>query len=215
MHRSTKNSIFVGLALVLALGAALFHLFSIPVASPEEMAELLRSVGLWGPFVVIALMIVHSFIPFPAELLAICVGAVFGTVLGSVLIWVGAMFGALTAFSLSRWLGRAVVQKWISDDQAKSFDRWADDHGALALLISRFIPVIAFNLINYAAGLTRVPIWTFIWTTALGILPVTILSTYLGSQMRTLEWPLLLELCAASIMVVLLLHGLAKWRGLI
>ncbi len=48
------------------------------------------------------MMIVHSFIPFPAELLAVCAGAVFGTVMGSALIWTGAMVGALLAFFLAR-----------------------------------------------------------------------------------------------------------------
>ena len=75
--------------------------------------------GIWAPVVVIGLMIVHGFVPFPAELLAVCVGAIFGTLMGATLIWVGAM--------------------------------------------------IAFNPINYAAGLTRVPVWTFIWTTGLAL----------------------------------------------
>ncbi len=213
MLLSARNSILLVLALMFVFSAAMFHFLNIPVTTPENMANFLRSFGLWGPLVVIALMIVHSFIPFPAELLAVCAGAVFGTIWGSAMIWVGAMFGALTAFALSRWLGRAVVQNWISDDHAKLFDRWTDDHGALALLVSRFIPVIAFNLINYAAGLTRVRLWTFVWTTALGILPVTILSTYLGSRMKTLEWPSLLAMSAACIALVLMLHVVAKRRG--
>lgn len=212
MHLSVRNSTLLVLALVFALGAALLHQYGIPLASPKDMADFLRSFGLWGPFVVIALMIAHSFVPFPAELLAICAGAVFGAIWGSVLIWVGAMFGALTAFALSRWLGQAIVRNWVSDDHAKSFDRWTDNHGALTLLVSRFIPVIAFNLINYAAGLTQVRTWTFIWTTALGILPVTVLSTYLGSRMRDLDWTLLLVVSAASIVIVLLFHTIAKRR---
>ena len=42
-------------------------------------------------------MVLHSFIPFPAEFLAIANGMVFGPVLGTVITWSGAMAGALLA----------------------------------------------------------------------------------------------------------------------
>ena len=61
------------------------------------------------------------------------------------------------------------------------------------MLAARFVPVIAFNLINYAAGLTAISWWTFIWTTGLGILPLTVLMVTMGDQMHYLtsgEWAL-------------------------
>ena len=70
------------------------------------------------------------------------------------------------------------------------------------MLVSRFIPVIAFNLINYAAGLTRVSWWTFIWTTSIGILPLTILMAYLGARMMELSWPYLLASSAGGIVAI-------------
>lgn len=212
MHSHKRTAMLLGLAAVLAAGAALFHVFDVAVLDPEEMAVWLRTIGFWGPLAVIALMILHSFVPFPAEILAVCAGAVFGTLWGSVLIWVGAMFGALVAFALSRWLGQSVIQNWISKDQAEVLDRWTNDQGAVALLVCRFIPVIAFNLVNYAAGLTRVSVGTFIWTTGVGILPVTIFSTYLGSQMQTFSWASLLTISATAIIVVLMCHRFAKRR---
>jgi uncharacterized membrane protein YdjX (TVP38/TMEM64 family) len=208
-----QKAVFVAFGVVILLGTAFLYLGGIDVPDPEEMAAQLRSLGFWAPVAVIGLMIVHSFIPFPAELLALCAGAVFGTVLGSALIWVGAMFGALAAFFLSRWLGQEAIRNWISEEQADALDSWSDDRGALALLICRFIPVIAFNLINYAAGLTRVRIWTFVWTTGLGILPLTILSAYLGAQMKTLSWHAITLLAAACIIGAVLLSKLLKKRS--
>jgi uncharacterized membrane protein YdjX (TVP38/TMEM64 family) len=67
--------------------------------------------------------------------------------------------------------------------------------------------VIAFNLINYAAGLTKVSWWTFLWTTGVGILPLTALMVYMGSHMRSLSWEWLLATSAACILVM----GLAHW----
>jgi uncharacterized membrane protein YdjX (TVP38/TMEM64 family) len=54
-----------------------------------------------------------------------------------------------------------------------ALDRWARRQGGGALFVSRFVPVISFNLINYAASLTAMSWWTFAWATGLGILPIT------------------------------------------
>ena len=158
-------------------------------------------------------MIIHSIVPFPAEILAVCAGAVFGALVGSILIWVGAMIGALLAFGLARKLGRRLIEKILSEQNRKALDRWSSDQGALALLMSRFIPLIAFNLINYAAGLTNIRVWTFIWTTGLGIIPVTVLSAYLGAQMKNLEWGTLLVLSGLGIFVIWIGSKVARNQG--
>ena len=175
-----------------------------------ELEAMLAAYGRWAPVLVVALMVVHCFVPFPAEVLALCAGAVFGVIWGTALIWSGAMVGASLSFALSRWLGRDAVARLLPARQAAALDRWAEEQGALALLTSRFIPVIAFNLINYAAGLTRVGWWTFLWTTAVGILPLTTLMVWLGAEMRELSWPLLIGVSAAAI---LLIWGLSRWKA--
>ncbi len=210
MQNTGRIAVLVCLVILLLLGAALTFTAGDPLPSPKELVVWIRSFGMWAPIVVIALMILHSFVPFPAEILAVCAGAVFGTIQGSMIIWVGAMVGAVLAFSISRALGRSVVRHFLSETQFAALDRWTREQGTFALLVSRFIPMIAFNLINYAAGLTRVSVWTFVWTTGVGILPITVLSVYLGSQMRDLSWPLLFVVSAVCIMVIWLLHKLAK-----
>jgi uncharacterized membrane protein YdjX (TVP38/TMEM64 family) len=36
------------------------------------------------------------------------------------------------------------------------------------------IPLVSFNVVNYGAGIMGISWWTFIWTTAVGIVPGTI-----------------------------------------
>lgn len=207
-----RRSVIAGVVLLLIIAGMLGVAVSQYSWTPDELASRLRAIGRWAPVAVIVLMVVHSFVPFPAEILAICAGAVFGTVMGSVLIWIGAMLGALAAFGLSRKLGQKVIHGWLSPTQSKRVNDWTQNQGVLALLISRLIPVIAFNLINYAAGLTKVRLWTFIWTTGLGIVPFTVLMAYLGAQMKTLSWPMLLTVSAVGVLVVCGLHHWAKVR---
>jgi uncharacterized membrane protein YdjX (TVP38/TMEM64 family) len=68
-------------------------------------------------------------------------------------------------------------------------------------------PVISFNLVNYAAGLAGVPLWTFLWTTAIGIMPITATSVLVGSHMISATWPFWMALFLV-VAALMLLH----WR---
>jgi len=179
----------------------------------KVLAARIRGLGNWGYAAVIGLMVVHSFVPFPAEILALCAGAVYGTLWGTVLIWVGAMIGASLSFALARWLGQPFVSAVLGPKSCAKLDGWTAEQGAVTLLVARFIPIIAFNLINYCAGLTRVSWGTFLWTTGLGIVPLTVLMVWMGASMMELTWPWLLGLAAAGIVVVCGGHWWARKRG--
>ena len=168
----------LGTYLVLSGGFGLSHF------SGKSIADTVLSLGVWGQLALIGLMIAHCFIPFPAEFVAIAAGMCYGMIWGSVLTWTGAMCGAVLSFWLARLFGRPFVEMVVGNTHFARLEKWAENQGTYALLISRFIPVIAFNLINYAAGLTRVSWPTFLWTTGLGILPLTVLMVSMGHQMR-------------------------------
>ena len=148
----------------------------------------IRSLGAWGPLGSIGLMVIHSFIPFPAELLTIANGMVFGPFWGVVITWSGAMLGAYTSFGLTRVYGRPFVAKKVNPSKLKKLDLWVQQQGAISLLLSRFIPLISFNLINYGAGLTKISWRTFTWTTGIGILPITIIMVTMGNNFNMFPW---------------------------
>jgi uncharacterized membrane protein YdjX (TVP38/TMEM64 family) len=63
-------------------------------------------------------------------------------------------------------------------------NRWLEKKGDIGLLIIRFVPLVPYHFVNYASGLLRVNIKTFLWTTAIGILPFTITITCLYAGLR-------------------------------
>ena len=174
--------------------------------SIDEFVETIRSWGMWGVLVSIGLMVAHSFVPFPAELLACANGIIYGFLWGTVITWIGAMLGAAIAFGLARKLGRPFVAGVVSKRDWSTLDDWAAEKGWQVLLIGRLIPVIAFNLINYAAGLTRISWWQFLWTTGVGILPMTALMVALGDNIDSLGWESWLLLLAGSLILFLVLR---------
>jgi uncharacterized membrane protein YdjX (TVP38/TMEM64 family) len=163
--------------------------FSVP-----GIVDFVKSWGYWGVLAAIGMMILHSFIPFPAEIVAIANGMIFGPAWGTVITWVGAMLGAFLAFFLARQYGQPFVCRVLSKRKAQTLEKWVARHGLGTLFISRFLPIISFNLINSAAGLTKITWWTFGWTTGVGILPMTLLMVVMGDQIHTLPfflWALL------------------------
>ncbi len=169
--------------------------------SVQHIVDLIRSWGMWGVLGSISLMMLHSFVPFPAEFVAIANGMTYGPVWGTVITWIGAMLGALIAFGLARKLGRPFVEKMVAKRDWHRLDDWAANKGWQVVLVARFIPVIAFNLINYAAGLTRLTWWQFTWTTGLGILPLTILMVVMGDNIESFGWEFWLLLLAGGIVL--------------
>ena len=221
--RTLKHQLYIGISLVLLLAvvflsaAAMSGLFEWDSwtrlwarFSIEEFEHLIESWGPWGVLAAIGLMIVHSFVPFPAEFVAIANGMIYGTFWGTVITWVGAMLGAFLSFGLTRVFGRPFVSKMLSTHRLETVDDWVADHGGKTLLLSRFIPVISFNLINYAAGLTRLSWWTFAWATGLGILPLTTIMVIMGDQMETLPWYAWILLGAVGVALWLIAHHLSK-----
>lgn len=197
--------VVVGVILALAVGAE--------ALDGKALAAWIDGLGPWGWAAVVALMVMHCFVPFPAEILALAAGAAYGTLAGTTLIWTGAMLGAILSFLLARRLGRPFVEAVLGPRARIALDDWSADQGAATLLVSRFIPVIAFNLVNYAAGLTPVPLRTFVWTTGVGILPLTALMVWFGAEMRTLSWPMLLTVSGAGIVAIAVFHRIARRRG--
>ena len=185
----------------------------IPISSSaEQIAANIRSWGHWAVVGSLSLMVAHSFVPLPAEIIAIANGMVFGAVVGSIITWTGAMLGAICAFALARWLGRGFVEAALSARSAAVLDDWTRENGTPVLLISRLLPVVSFNLINYAAGLTSVSWWTFLWTTGLGIAPLTFLMVWAGEQMISGRWELALLVSAACVALVLLGYVIIRRR---
>jgi uncharacterized membrane protein YdjX (TVP38/TMEM64 family) len=214
-HRQSGLRIAVLVAFVLVLGVSAWWLLAPPSGirldmTVEGMVQLIRSWGGWGVAASIVLMVIHSFVPFPAEILACANGMIYGPVWGTVVTWIGAMLGASVAFGLVRALGRPFVQRMLKEAQREKLALWSRDRGGIALLVARLIPVIAFNLINYAAALTEISWWTFLWATGIGILPLTILSAVLGDRM--LAMPLWGWLLLGAVVLLTWFWLERRWR---
>ena len=146
-----------------------------------RLVELLRQ-SWWAPLAFVALYVVATALDFSGAVLTLAGGAVFGFVWGAVLNTIGANLGASAAFWVTRRLGREGLQAFLGA-RLRALDRVSAEQGFAWLLRLRLIPVVPFNLLNIAAGLTAMPWRTFAAATAIGILPATLIYTYFADAL--------------------------------
>lgn len=139
--------------------------------------------------VFIFIYIVVAGLSLPGSPVLTMAGAfVFGVLGAVVYVNIGATIGAVTAFSLSRYL----VGDWVQaryKDKLTTFNRQVEQDGVYYLLTLRFMPLFPFTWINLFSGLTKMRLFIFLWTTSLGILPGTVVNAYAGSQLGRINSP--------------------------
>ncbi len=169
-------------------------------------------------------MVLHTILPFPAELLTAANGLLFGVWWGLAVSWIGAMAGACVGFGIARGLGRTALERIVPKKTLAPLDGLMNHAGWEVALILRLIPAVSFNLVNFALGFTPLSWPTFLWTTAVGILPVevTVVAAGYGAghAPRVLPWALAVFATLTIAGLVLRrrllrerLHGLYEPRG--
>jgi len=140
-------------------------------------------------FLYIVVYIVSVAFSLPgAAMLTIAGGFLFGVLPTALFANVGATGGSTLAFLGSRYLFGAFVQ-----DRYKNGLRRLNDelqmHGHNYLLVLRLIPIFPFFFINVCAGLTKISLKTFVWTTSLGIIPGSLVYAFAGKQLVDIKSP--------------------------
>jgi uncharacterized membrane protein YdjX (TVP38/TMEM64 family) len=206
---ATACGLLIGTVLLLVstpLGEHLWSLLRDP--SPTRLSQLLADTPMWLPLLLIGLMILHTLVPVPAELIALAAGMALGPLWGTVVIWIGAMLGAYVGFFLARSLGQPVLRHLVSPPRLERLQQWLQQADVGLLLAVRLLPVISFNLINFALGLSPIGWWRFTWTTALGIVPVTVVVVVFGAHLD--DWRMLVLMTLAVCLVGWI--GYRCWR---
>lgn len=130
--------------------------------------------------------------PLPSFLITFANGLAFGILPGWLLSVAGHTLAATVCFYIARILGRMPVEALVGRVGLESADRWFTRWGLYAVLLARLVPGISFDVISYAAGLTRMGFRRFIAATVAGTAPQTLVYSYLGSRSSESAWVLLI-----------------------
>ena len=150
------------------------------------MLEWAQGAGLRGA-VLFGLAYIPAAVLFvPASVLTLGAGFVFGVAKGTVIVSLGSTAGAAAAFIVARTAGHDwVVGRLARYPAVDAIGRAVESEAFKVVLLTRLSPLFPFNLLNYAFGLSSVPLKTYLLASWIGMLPGTLMYIYLGSAAQS------------------------------
>lgn len=158
-----------------------------------------------GVAILYALIAIHTFVWYPAEIVDAAAGFVWGFWPAFGMVMSGWVLQGLAAYAIGRNAARPVLYRFIGERRFTRVEAVVEAGGATLQLAARLVPIVPFSLFSYVAGAARVPVWRFTWTTAVGYIPITALSIYFGSRLEELSAGDPLLWAAVLVLIALLL----------
>lgn len=172
----------------------------------------LRTLGVAGALVLVAVVLAHTVVPFPAEIPAAVAGFVYGIAIALPLMSASFLVSALAGYFLADRIGRPLARRAFGLRRLDAVERIVGRGGVRTLLVARLIPLVPFSPLCFVCGLGRVPLRRYTWTTFAGMLPQLCLVTLLGSRLAHPQFtdPLLWGPALGMIGLVLLAPALLR-----
>lgn len=148
----------------------------------------------WGVVAYIGVYLVRPLVLFPASVLTVAGGILFGPWLGVAVVVVAANMSAMIAYGVGRLLGRTDTDLGavgsIAPDERRSFvARWGErlrDNSFETVFVMRLL-FLPYDLVNYGCGVLRIRWIPFLAATALGSFPGTVSFVLLGASLERID----------------------------
>ena len=133
-----------------------------------------------APVFVVATALLTA-VGLPGTVPVVAGGAVFGALSGGLLAFTGMVAGAALSFALAHTLARDFVRHLLGS-RLERFERQLQRLGFWTLLRLRFLPM-PYAIVNYGVCLAGVRFSTYIYSTALALLPICLTYAYFASSL--------------------------------
>jgi len=171
----------------------------------ERLIVWIHSLGAWGFAGFILLQVVQVVAaPIPGEATGVLGGYLYGPAVGVLLSTVGLTIGSFLAFSLSRFFGRPLTDKFVDSDTMKRFDYLLHHKGAFLVFLLFLIPGFPKDYLCYILGLGRLTTVEFLTIATTGRLLGTMLLTLGGTFLRNNQYYRFFLLSGAAVVIVIL-----------
>jgi uncharacterized membrane protein YdjX (TVP38/TMEM64 family) len=147
--------------------------------SVHQIQAFVIGLGRWGPVVFLLLYAIGPAFLVPGLPFDLAAGILFGPLWGTCYSLVGGTVGATVAFLAARTVGRDWTEEKLSGP-LKKIKEGVDKGGWEFVAFVRLVPVIPFNLLNYALGLTRIRLVPYVLASFVFMAPATAVYVYAG-----------------------------------
>jgi len=141
--------------------------------------QLTRHLGVWAPIGHVVLFAAGTVLFAPGAIFGLAGGVLFGPFVGTLLNLAGATLGATAAFLVARY----VAADWVRARTGARIERLisgVEAEGWRFVALMRLVPLVPFNLLNYALGLTRISLPQYVLASLIAMAPGTLAYTWLG-----------------------------------
>lgn len=147
----------------------------------QAALDWIEGLGVLGALVYIALYILATVFLLPGSILTLGAGAIYGPLIGTLVVSIASTLGATAAFLVGRYFARGWIGKKIEGNaKFRAIDKAVAEEGWKIVGLIRLVPVIPFNLLNYALSLTRVSLRDYVLASWICMLPATAMYVYIG-----------------------------------
>jgi len=185
-RRANWVKLAVAVAIIAAGVALMKYLGLFRYVSMENIMNLkawIDGLGALGPLAYILLFIAACLFFLPGLPVALLGGLAFGPVLGALWASIGSTIGATAAFLVARYVARDMVEGWAQANPIfKKIDDGVASQGWRMLMITRLVPLFPFNIQNYAYGLTKIGLATYVLVSWICMMPGSIAFTFMGGS---------------------------------
>lgn len=166
-----KPLVLMGVILVILILTQVFDLTEL-LGNIDDWIE---DLGPWGPVIFILIYIMAVIVAFPASILTVAAGPLFGVFWGVVIVSIASTIGASLSFLIGRYFAQDATQRWLSGKELfLKLEMLTEEHGAFIVALVRLVPLFPFNMVNYGFSLTKVPFRTYVLWSWICMLPFTI-----------------------------------------
>lgn len=212
--QSSLRLVRILILVILGIGVGAFFSFDLEryfsletlKANRDSLRAYTNENGAAAAAIFVLIYVVQTGFSLPgATMMTLTGGFLFGSVLGTLFVNVGATTGATLAFLAARYVLRDWVEKKFGD-RLETIQAGFARNAFSYLLTLRLIPAFPFFLVNLMSGLTRVSPGTFIAATSLGIIPGSFVYTFAGQQLGSINS--LSEIASPPVLTAFTLLGL-------
>jgi len=176
-----KKSILVVLIFIIVISV----MMNLNEIKQINLSRFVTYISNYGKYAAICFLLIFSLKPLllflPSSMLSIAAGMIFGPIVGFLLNMAGFFLSATLGFYLSRFLGKDFVDKLLKG-KAISVNSNLENNGIKILFFIRFTPVIPFDAISYACGLSKMRYKDFIIGSMLGVFFETLCYAFIGES---------------------------------
>ncbi|MFO1000297.1 MAG: TVP38/TMEM64 family protein [Planctomycetaceae bacterium] len=154
--------------------------------------------GFFAPLAYVMFVVAEVIVaPIPGLMLYAPGGLIFGPWLGGFLAVIGNTIGAGISCAFARNVGQGWLEKISANTSMEKLQEQLNRRGFWMILLLRLNPLTSSDLLSYAAGLTRIPIWHVMLATGLGMAPLCFAQSWLSdgifNRWPGLIWPLMIS----------------------